>query len=590
MTPSTSDAPPGAAAVPVDSAPPSVGEIGTVVEVQGGACEIGGDGTPNMLSEGDRISLYKSMQTMSDGHLVVQFDSGSQLSMGAGRYAFVDDELAENIDIAALAGESSCQPDEVQRFEDLAGQSYDDGNPLVPPPGLENLEPGTIGQALALGADPSQLLEVSAAGLGPPAAGTPGVVALDSGLSEGSSTLPQLERTEQSSPGLSVNTIGPELGTVYESPLFGGEGDGLLAGDLIDLGGEVDRIRALGDRVDTVEGQAVTLDPMANDTLSEGATLASVGEPANGTVTTQSDGTVSYTPDEDFVGTDSFAYSVALADGSTVSATITVDVTPHLHAADDTASTTEDVPISIDVLANDTFETGARVSAVTQPATGAATIDADGLINFTPAEDFSGTETFTYIVTTRDGGTQAASVTVVVKPIADAADDAVTTTGDTAVNVNVLANDSFGPNATVVGVSGASNGVVLAGADGSIVYTPNPGFAGTETFMYTVRTAAGDQETATVSVAVVAANDPPIAVNDPAQSMDEDMTLSNVDVLSNDSDVDGDALTVTAASSPNGIVTVNADGTLNYAPNADFNGVDTVTYTISDGNGGTDTA
>ena len=69
----------------------------------------------------------------------------------------------------------------------------------------------------------------------------------------------------------------------------------------------------------------------------------------------------------------------------------------------------------------------------------------------------------------------------------------------------------------------------------------------------------------------------------------EDVALNNIDVLGNDTDVDGDTLTVTGASALNGTVTVNGDGTLNYTPNLNFNGTDTISYDIADGNGGTAT-
>ena len=581
QAPATSDAPSGAdTPVAADSAAPDAppaeaGElapdaVGTVVDVQGGACEIAGDGAVNMLNEGDRVNLFESLQTMEDGLLIVEFDSGGMLQMGAGRYAFVDSEVAENVNIADLVGESSCRPDEVERYEDITGQPRDDGDPLTPPPGLEDLEPGAIGQALAQGVDPGDLLEATAAGSGAPGAGAPGTAAPGSLLSEGSSSLIQLERTEQATPGLPVRAAGPELGTAYESPLIGGEGDGLLAGDLIDLGGGPvqEPVELVEDNVATAQGQTLTVDPTANDSLSEGAALTDVSQPPNGTVAINPDGTVSYTPNSGFSGEDAFTYTVTLSDGSTRTATVNVDVAPdaNVEAVDDVASTSEDTPISIDVMANDSFPAGAFVTGVTQPANGTVSIDADGLLNFTPSEDFSGTETFTYTVTTSDGSTETATVTVVVNPTADAADDTATVPEDSSVNINVLANDTFGPGAAVVGVGGASNGVVAVGADGSITYTPAPDFVGTETFTYNVRTAAGDIESATVSVTVTPANDVPDAVNDAPQVVAEDGVLANIDVLSNDSDPDGDPLSVTGVSASNGTVTVNPDGTLNYTP------------------------
>uniref|UniRef100_UPI00165F13C9 Ig-like domain-containing protein n=1 Tax=Sulfurimonas indica TaxID=2508707 RepID=UPI00165F13C9 len=83
-------------------------------------------------------------------------------------------------------------------------------------------------------------------------------------------------------------------------------------------------------------------------------------------------------------------------------------------------------------------------------------------------------------------------------------------------------------------------------------------------------------------------NNNPVAADDTATT-DED-TAVTISVLGNDTDVDGDSLIVTSATAANGTVTINNDGTITYTPNQDFNGSDTIIYSISDGNGGTDTA
>ena len=103
------------------------------------------------------------------------------------------------------------------------------------------------------------------------------------------------------------------------------------------------------------------------------------------------------------------------------------------------------------------------------------------------------------------------------------------------------------------------------------------------TITYTISDGNGGTATATITVTVNAENDAPVAVNDVA-TVSEDSSNNTVAVLANDSDTDGDTLTVTTATAANGAVTINSDGTLDYAPNADFNGADTISYTISDGN------
>ncbi|MBT3028836.1 MAG: tandem-95 repeat protein, partial [Candidatus Thiodiazotropha sp. (ex Ctena orbiculata)] len=144
---------------------------------------------------------------------------------------------------------------------------------------------------------------------------------------------------------------------------------------------------------------------------------------------------------------------------------------------------------------------------------------------------------------------------------------------------------------TVTTVTQGTNGsVTIDPVSGNPVYTPNPDFNGTDTFTYTVDDGNGGTDTATVTVTVGAVNDAPVAADDTIGT-DEDTPVT-VDVLPNDSDPDGDTLTVTSVTQgTNGAVTIDpVSGNPVYTPNPDFNGTDTFTYTIDDGNGGTDTA
>ncbi len=170
-----------------------------------------------------------------------------------------------------------------------------------------------------------------------------------------------------------------------------------------------------------------------------------------------------------------------------------------------------------------------------------------------------------------------------------AVDDSATTNEDTPVTINVLANDTDvdGDALTVSSVTQGTNGAVTI-ADNKVTYTPNADFNGTDSFTYKAKDGSLDSNDATVTITVNAVNDAPVAVDDSATT-DEDTSVT-IDVLANDTDVDGGALTVSSVTQgTNGAVTI-ADNKVTYTPNADFNGTDTFTYTVNDGNAGTDTA
>jgi hypothetical protein len=221
--------------------------------------------------------------------------------------------------------------------------------------------------------------------------------------------------------------------------------------------------------------------------------------------------------------------------------------------------------------------------------------EADGDCTYTPNAGFNGTDSFTYTISDGNGGTDTATVNVTVEAAAnldpDAVDDALTTAEDTPGTVNVLANDTDpdGDALSVTGNSQGANGTVSCEADGDCTYTPAPDFNGSDAFTYDISDGNGGTDTATVNVTVTPVNDPPNAVDDTLTTQED--TPGAVNVLANDTDPDGDALTVTGNSQgANGTVSCEADGDCTYTPAPDFNGSDAFTYTISDGNGGTDTA
>ncbi|MGH9968876.1 MAG: Ig-like domain-containing protein [Pyrinomonadaceae bacterium] len=174
----------------------------------------------------------------------------------------------------------------------------------------------------------------------------------------------------------------------------------------------------------------------------------------------------------------------------------------------------------------------------------------------------------------------------------DAVDDSATTTRNTPVVINVVANDSD-PDLdplTVTAVSDPPHGTATNNNNGTVTYRPDNGFIGSDSFTYTISDGRGGFDTATVRVTVnPPGNRPPDAVDDTATTCKN--RPKRINVLANDRDPDGDPLTVGAVTQPaNGSVVINSDNTVTYTPRRGFVGTDSFTYTISDGRGGSDTA
>jgi VCBS repeat-containing protein len=355
---------------------------------------------------------------------------------------------------------------------------------------------------------------------------------------------------------------------------------------------------AADDAVLTTANTPVSGNVLQNDSDPEGDTLTAMlaTDPANGTVELNADGSFVYTPNADYVGTDSFTYTADDGNGNTASAMVTITIDPLNDApvaGDDSFATDEDVPVSGNVLVNDTDADGDSLSAALDqgPANGTVELNSDGSFTYTPSADFNGEDSFTYIVDDGSGQTATGTVTISIAAINDApvaGADEFATDEDMPVSGNVLVNDTDveGDSLVAALAQGPTSGTVELNSDGSFTYTPSADFNGSDSFTYTVDDGQGGTATGTVSITVNAINDAPVANNDELVT-DEDMP-ANGNVLTNDSDVDGDSLTAALQDGPtSGAVEMNADGSFTYTPNADFNGSDSFTYVVDDGQGGT---
>ena len=274
----------------------------------------------------------------------------------------------------------------------------------------------------------------------------------------------------------------------------------------------------------------------------------------------------------------------------------------------DARSTNEDTALTLattNLTANDSDPEGdpLTITAVGGATNGTVALNGGNVV-FTPTANYSGAAAFTYTLSA-GSGTATGTVNVTVNPVNDPPvannDSGFSTLFNTPLNIplsTLLGNDTDADNETLTvdSVQGAVNGAVtIAGQTGNAVFTPNAGYSGPASFTYTIRDLSNATSTATVSLTVGSSgNQPPNAVADTATTNEDSPTTINV--LANDTDPDGNPLTVTLLNltGTQGSATINANNTITYNPggafqslNAGQQATDTFSYQVEDGQGGT---
>jgi VCBS repeat-containing protein len=265
----------------------------------------------------------------------------------------------------------------------------------------------------------------------------PGVLGNDSDVD--SSSLTAIKVSDPTNGTVTLNANGSFAYT--PAPGFSGldsftyrASDGALDSNVatvtIDVGAVNDAPVAVSDSYNVTEDTSLTIPApgvLGNDTDSDSASLtaAKVSNPANGAVTVNTNGSFTYTPNGNFHGTDSFTYKTSdgALDSNIATVTLTVAaVNDAPVAGNDSATTAEDSPVDVDVLANDTDAEGdiLAVADVTDPMRGTVAI-VDGKPRYVPDTDFHGTDTFSYTVSDGRGGSATATVTLTVNNVAPSA-------------------------------------------------------------------------------------------------------------------------------------------------------------------------
>ena len=451
---------------------------------------------------------------------------------------------------------------------------------------------------------------------------TPGVaVATDVRANDSSSTgQPLAIPTINTVPAHGTTSIDPTSGVITYTPATGFSGVDTYKYQVCDTSNPTpvcsiatvtvnvpNTVVAVNDSATTPQNTAVGIPVIANDTVTlNGAPLS----PASVTITTPAahgttsvnttTGTVTYTPNNGYTGPDSFVYRVC--DKSTptpVCATATANITVGANtvtASNDTDSTVPGTPVTTDVRANDTSSTGqplAKPTVTVAAGHGTTAVDpTTGNITYTPANGFSGVDTYTYQVCDTSNPTpvcSTATVTITVPNVVKANDDTVSTPQNQPVITTVLSNDTVSPNGSALDplsmtATQPSHGSVAIDATGKITYVPTTGYSGPDAYTYTVcdkSTPTRVCSTATVNVTV----GPNVVTANPDATTTPPGTPVSTDVRGNDSTSTGQPLANPTVTTPAGHGTTSVDpttGNITYTPANGFSGVDTYAYRVCD--------
>ena len=345
---------------------------------------------------------------------------------------------------------------------------------------------------------------------------------------------------------------------------------------------------------------------LGNDDQGSGnATVSVTSDPSHGTAVVLANGTIKYTPVDDYVGEDSFQYTITDSNGNTSTATVNITVTGQCQGGNEAPTANDDTAvaqcdaITIHVLNNDSDpdDDTLRISDLGDTSLGMAVIRGNKVV-YTPVSSCgTGTDTFSYTISDGHGHTATANISVDVQGSCDDDDgcgndsinvsnDRATTQEGEGVTIDVLANDDSG--LMIVGTSSPANGYVEI-LSGKLAYLPKEGFSGTDSFTYTVKNSAGKTAEATVRVKVKKSsggkNNAPDAVEDSvATTKDAAVTI---DVLVNDTDPENDTLRIASVTQPAGAPTATiSNGKIIFDPKGVVGSI-SFSYTISDGHGNT---
>ena len=352
---------------------------------------------------------------------------------------------------------------------------------------------------------------------------------------------------------------------------------------------------AIAQQVTTDEDTSVAVTLDGTDVDGDPLTYEIADQPQHGTLGTINGSQVTYTPDPDYAGADSFTFVAKDGNGGeSLPATVNITVTPVEDppvANPQQLTTDEDTPVAISLVGTDPDGDSLTYTITSSPANGTLGALNGSDVTYTPNNGYSGADSFTFNVSDGKGNTSPdATVNITVAsvnhaPVANA--QQVTTDEDSPVAITLTGTDPDGDSLTYTITSHPANGT-LDTLNGSVVtYTPNNGYTGADSFMFTVKDGGGKESApVAVSITVNEVNHAPVA-NAQQVTTDEDTAVV---ITLTGTDVDGDTLTYEVKTAPQHGTLSAVNGTkVTYTPNAGYVGTDSFTFVAKDGNGGTST-
>jgi PKD repeat protein/N-acetylneuraminic acid mutarotase len=332
----------------------------------------------------------------------------------------------------------------------------------------------------------------------------------------------------------------------------------------------------------TAEDIAVAVTLAGTD--DEGAALAFtvVTLPAHGTLSgTAPD--LTYTPAADYHGPDSFTFQVNDGTFDSAVGTVSLTVTPVNDApvaVAQTLMTTEDTPLAMTLGGTDIENQALTASIAVQPAHGTVTGSGQSF-TYTPATNYAGADSFMFTV--NDGGLDSVPVTVTltVTPVNDAPTATaatVTTDEDTAIAIELTATDVDGPTLAFTVVTQPAHGT-LSGTAPNVTYTPAADYHGSDAFTFRANDGTLDSADATITLSVTSVNDAPVAIAQTKAVVPGEPT----ELTLTGTDVEDDALTFAIVDAPAVGTLIGTPPNLTYTAPIGHRGVETLTFTVSDG-------